>query len=130
MATHSIPEPLAARPPRPNSLARGKGAIVTLAHQLAKKAVQEQLRSEGKQLSRMRAAEIDAKARWYLKDHPELHWAAFERAKAMGLIDTNDWEFFQALLEFTRYLCRGADRETDSAKSGTGNIEKLLALKG
>jgi hypothetical protein len=69
MATQSIAEPLMARPPKPSSLSRG--AVVVLARQAARRAVQEQLRSEGKRPTRMRAAEIEAMARAYLTAHPD-----------------------------------------------------------
>jgi hypothetical protein len=76
----------------------------------------------------MKASEIDAKAKWYLKDHPELHWAAFERACKMGLIDEADRETLLALMDLARYL--SGDSGTDSAKSGTENKGDFLALKG
>jgi hypothetical protein len=70
----------------------------------------------------MRAAEIEAKARVYLKDHPELHFVAYERATKLGLIAPQDQETILAGLELTRYLC--PDCGTDSAKSGPVMLEK------
>ena len=90
MATHSIAEPFASRPPKPSSLARGEGAIVVLARLAAKTAVKEQPRSEGKHPTRIRAAEIEAMARQYLEDHPELYLNACERACKIGLIEPKD----------------------------------------
>jgi hypothetical protein len=107
MATNSI----SARLPKPNSLALGKGAIVSLARQMAKGTVQEQLRSQGLRLSRMRAADITARAQEYLDAHPELYWEALDRACKLGLVDPNDRDRFLDLLNITRYFV-GADRGT------------------
>jgi hypothetical protein len=60
MATNSIAEPFASRPPRPSSLALGEGAIVCLARQTAKRAVQEQLHTQGLRPTRMKASENEA----------------------------------------------------------------------
>jgi hypothetical protein len=68
MPTPSIPEPLKARPPKPNS----RGAITVLARQAAKKAVKDRLRAQGLRLTRMKAADIEAMAQAYLAKHPEL----------------------------------------------------------
>jgi hypothetical protein len=38
----------------------------------------------------MRAADIEALARAYLDDHPELYMEARERARRMGLIEPKD----------------------------------------
>jgi hypothetical protein len=90
---------------KPNGLASGRAAIITGARQLAKRAVEDQLRSEGKHPCRMKASEISAMALSHLAEHPELHFEAFERACKMGLIDPEDREFFQNLLDLTKYLC-------------------------
>jgi hypothetical protein len=83
MATNSIAELLAARPPKPSS----RGAINILARQAARKAVREQLLSESKRLSRVKAADIAAMAQQYLEAHPELYLVARERAIKMGMKD-------------------------------------------
>jgi hypothetical protein len=78
----------------------------------------------------MRAAEIDARARVYLTDHPELHWVALERACTLGLISSDDRDTLLALLNLAKYFCEGSDQKTESTKSGTENTGDFLALKG
>jgi hypothetical protein len=94
MATHSIPEPLAARPPRPSS----RGAINILARQAAKKAVKEELRDQGVRVSLVKPAEIAAKAQAYLADHPEVCREALRQALRMKLPGAIYWgELEQAI---------------------------------
>jgi hypothetical protein len=100
MATNSV----SARLPKPSSLAQGKCAIVSLARLAARNAVKEDLRSQGFRLSRVRARDIEERAQAYLKDHPDLFWAALDRACKIGLIDPVDRDRFLDLLEITRYF--------------------------
>jgi protein involved in temperature-dependent protein secretion len=51
-----------------------------LARMMAKRAVQEQLRSEGVRVSLVRPAEISARVQVYLQSHPEVWREALERA--------------------------------------------------
>ena len=60
-------------------------AVHVLARMAARRAVQEQLRSEGVRVSLVKPAEISVKAQAYLADHPELYRAALERAQRLGL---------------------------------------------
>ena len=53
----------------------------------AKRAVQDQLRSQGVRVSLVPPAEVMRQAREYLDTHPELYQQALERAKRMGYID-------------------------------------------
>jgi hypothetical protein len=79
MATNSLPQsalqPISA------------SAVHVLARLAARKAVQEQLRSEGVRVTLVKPAEISAKAQVYLADHPELYQQALERAQRMGLFE-------------------------------------------
>ena len=61
-------------------------AVHVLARMAARRAVQEELRSQGVRVSLVKPAEISAKAQVYLADHPELYQEALERALRMGLI--------------------------------------------
>ena len=63
-------------------------AINFLARSAAKKAVTEQLRAQGVRLTLVPIREIMEQAQVYLEQHPELYQQALERAKQMGMIDT------------------------------------------
>ena len=62
-------------------------AVHVLARMAARRAVQEELRSEGVRVSLVKPAEISAKAQSYLADHPELYREALERAQRLGLYE-------------------------------------------
>ena len=62
-------------------------AVFILARLAAKKAVKEQLRSEGRRLTLVFPAEITAKANEYLALHPELFAEARERAQRLGMFE-------------------------------------------
>jgi hypothetical protein len=62
-------------------------AVHVLARLAARKAVQEQLRSEGVRVSLVPPREISAKAQVYLADHPELYQQALERAQRLGMYE-------------------------------------------
>jgi hypothetical protein len=123
MATQII----AARLPKPNSLALGKGAILTLARQAARAAARDQLRSQGLRLSRIKAADIERQAQEYLEDHPKLYWEALDRAVKIGLVDPGDRNRFLDLLEITRYF---AVHQSGDGKSSTEKTQESLALTG
>jgi hypothetical protein len=53
----------------------------------ARKAVQDELRSQGVRVSLVKPADISAKAQVYLADHPELYREAYERAQRMGMYE-------------------------------------------
>ena len=62
-------------------------AVHILARLAARKAVQEQLRSQGVRVSLVKPADISAKAQVYLSQHPELYRAALERAQRLGMYE-------------------------------------------
>jgi hypothetical protein len=62
-------------------------AVHVLARLAARKAVQEELRSQGVRISLVKPAEISAKAQSYLSQHPELYRQALERAQRLGLYE-------------------------------------------
>jgi hypothetical protein len=62
-------------------------AICILARLAAKKAVQEQLRSQGVRVTLVKPAELSVRAQAYLQAHPELIDAAKERALLMGMFE-------------------------------------------
>jgi NAD(P)-dependent dehydrogenase (short-subunit alcohol dehydrogenase family) len=62
-------------------------AINYLARSAAKKAVTEQLRAQGVRVTLVKPADIAARAKVYLEQHPELYQQAFERAQRMGCVD-------------------------------------------
>jgi hypothetical protein len=62
-------------------------AVHVLARLAARKAVTEQLRSEGVRVSLVPPRDISAKAQVYLADHPELYQQALERARLMGMYE-------------------------------------------
>jgi hypothetical protein len=62
-------------------------AVQVLARLAAKKAVQEQLRAEGAQVSLIPPREINAQAQVYLSQHPELIGQARELAQRLGLFE-------------------------------------------
>jgi hypothetical protein len=94
---------------------------------MAKRAVLEQIRSEGKHPCRMKAADIAAKAQAYLDAHPQLYWVALDRACELRLIDPGDRERFLDLLEITRYF---AVRQSDSANPGIEKPREIEAREG
>ena len=79
MATKSLPQstfqPISA------------SAVHVLARMAARRAVQEQLRSQGVRVTLVKPAEISARARVYLADHPELYRVALERAQRLGMYE-------------------------------------------
>jgi hypothetical protein len=79
MATNSLPQstfqPISA------------SAVHVLARMAARRAVQEQLRSQGVRVTLVKPAEISARARVYLADHPELYRVALERAQRLGMYE-------------------------------------------
>ena len=80
-ASYSLPQ--ASEPFQPIS----RTAICILARLAAKRAVQDQLRSDGVRVTLVRLAEIAAKANEYLSTHPELYDEARERAVRMGMFE-------------------------------------------
>jgi hypothetical protein len=64
----------------------GTHAVHVLARLAAKRAVQDELRSQGVRVTLVRPAEIIERAKLYLEQHPELYRQALERAKKMGMI--------------------------------------------
>ena len=80
-ASYSLPQ--ASEPFQPIS----RTAICILARLAAKRAVQDQLRSDGVRVTLVRPAEIAAKANEYLSTHPELYDEARERAPRMGMFE-------------------------------------------
>jgi len=62
-------------------------AVHVLARLAARRAVTEQLRSEGVRVSLVKPAEISARAQAFLADHPELYREALERAQRLGLYE-------------------------------------------
>jgi hypothetical protein len=62
-------------------------AVHVLARMAARKAVQEELRSEGVRVSLVKPAEISVRANEYLSQHPELYRAALERAQRLKLYE-------------------------------------------
>ena len=69
-------------------------AVHVLARMAARRAVQEELRSEGVRVSLVKPAEISAKAQSYLADHPELYREALERAQRLGLFEKHRRKLF------------------------------------
>ena len=62
-------------------------AVHVLARLAARRAITEQLRSQGVRVSLVKPAEISAKVRAYLQAHPELYQQALERAQRMGMYE-------------------------------------------
>jgi hypothetical protein len=62
-------------------------AVHVQARMAARKAVQDELRSQGVRVSLVKPADISAQAIQYLADHPELYRVALERAQRMGLYE-------------------------------------------
>jgi hypothetical protein len=62
-------------------------AVHVLARMAARKAVQEELRSQGVRVSLVKPAEISARAQVYLANHAELYREALERAQRLGLYE-------------------------------------------
>jgi peptidase E len=60
---------------------------MVLARLAAKRAVQDQLRSQGVRVTLVPYAEVMRQAREYLDAHPELYQQALERAQRMGYIE-------------------------------------------
>jgi hypothetical protein len=109
-------------------LAQGRCAIISLARLAARKEVKERLRAQGLRLSRVKASEVEERAREYLADHPELYWEALDRACKIGLIDPEDRERFLDLLNITLYFV--ADRETGDGKSGIEKPREIALAPG
>ena len=64
-------------------------AVMVLARLAAKRAVQDQLRSQGVRVSLFPHAELMRQAREYLDAHPELYQLALERAHKLGYVGAN-----------------------------------------
>ena len=62
-------------------------AVHVLARLAARRAVQEELRSQGVRVSLVKPAEISVRAQVYLQSHPELYREALERAQRLGLFE-------------------------------------------
>ena len=62
-------------------------AINYCARSIAKNAVKEQLRDEGRRLSLVPMREISERAQVYLEQHPEIYQQALERARQLGYVD-------------------------------------------
>jgi hypothetical protein len=62
-------------------------AVHVLARLQARKAVQQEMRSQGVRVSLVKPADISAKAQVYLADHPELYQEALERAQRLGMYE-------------------------------------------
>jgi hypothetical protein len=85
MANSSLPQLNTFRP-------ISASAVHVLARLAARKAVQEELRSQGVRVSLVKPADISAKAQVYLADHPELFKEALERAQRLRLYDPSEWK--------------------------------------
>jgi hypothetical protein len=79
MATNSLPKLTEFRP-------ISVSAVHVLARLAARRAVQEELRSQGVRVSLVKPAEIAEKAKAYLDANPRLYEEAYSRAWRMGLI--------------------------------------------
>ena len=62
-------------------------AVHVLARMAARKAVQDELRSQGVRVSLVKPADISVRANEYLSQHPELYRAALERAQRLKLYE-------------------------------------------
>jgi hypothetical protein len=62
-------------------------AVHVLARLAAKRAVQDELRSQGVRVCLVKPAEISVRANEYLREHPELYQAALVRAQLMGCFE-------------------------------------------
>ena len=62
-------------------------AVHVLARMAARKAAQEELRSQGVRVSLVKPSEISVKAQAYLQSHPELYREALERAQRLGMYE-------------------------------------------
>jgi len=62
-------------------------AVHVLARLAARKAVQEQLRSQGVRVSLVKPAEVSVRAHEYLAKHPELYREALLRAQRLGMYE-------------------------------------------
>jgi hypothetical protein len=69
-------------------------AVHVLARMAARRAVQDELRSQGVRVSLVKPAEISARAQVYLADHPELYRQALERAQRMGMFEKRRRKLF------------------------------------
>jgi hypothetical protein len=65
----------------------GTHAINVLARLAAKRAVQDELRSQGVRVTLVRPAEITERAKAYLEANPHLYEEALQRAWKLGLIE-------------------------------------------
>jgi hypothetical protein len=127
-ATNSLPQPISA------------SAVHVLARIAARKAVQEQLRSEGVRVSLVKPAELSAKAQVYLSQHPEVYLDALKQALHMGLIKPLAmfrnldgaiyWgELEQGIYELVRSKYTPVSR-TEDAKVGVEKTQESRAGKG
>ena len=80
MANSSLPQLNTFRP-------ISASAVHVLARLAARKAVQEELRSQGVRVSLVKPSEISVKAQAYLQSHPELYREALERAQRLGMYE-------------------------------------------
>ena len=80
MATNSLPKLTEFRP-------ISVSAVHVLARLAARRAVQEELRSQGVRVSLVKPADISVRANEYLSQHPELYRAALERAQRLKLYE-------------------------------------------
>ena len=62
-------------------------AVHVLARLAARRAVQEELRSQGVRVSLVKPSDISARAQVYLSQHPELYREALERAQRLGMFE-------------------------------------------
>ena len=62
-------------------------AVHVLARLSAKKAVQDELRSQGVRVSLVKPSEISVRANEYLRQHPELYREALVRAQLIGCFE-------------------------------------------
>jgi hypothetical protein len=75
----------------------------------------------------MRARDIEEKAQAYLAAHPQLYWAALDRAIKLGFIDPLDRDRFLDLLEITRYF---SVSRTEDGKVGVEKPRDFLSSPG
>jgi hypothetical protein len=82
MASNSLPQPVL-----DTFQPISASAVHVLARMAAKKAVQDELRSQGVRVSLVKPAEISVRANEYLRQHPELYREALVRAQLMGCFE-------------------------------------------
>ena len=94
MATNSLPQSTF-----DTFLPVSASAVHVLARMAARRAVQEELRSQGARVSLVKPAEISAKAQVYLAEHPELYREALERAQRLGMFEKPKRRLKSAVLD-------------------------------